>query len=131
MLKEENNRIGGASGDVFIDRYVGLFAGVVIMILLTYVLSVFVIHQIQSESSVIGALYSLGVREKDLLVHYVTLPTIVCLLGGITGALLGMGKYGSETQMADSYHYFSIPYFEMVVPVYLIIYTVIMPPWFR
>lgn len=128
MLREENNRIGGASGDVFIDRYVGLFAGVVIMVLFTYVLSVFVIHQIQNESSVIGALYSLGVRKKDLLVHYVTLPTIVCFLGGITGALLGIGKYGSEMQMADSYHYFSIPYFEMVVPVYLIIYTVIMPP---
>lgn len=128
MLKDENNRIGGASGDVFIDRYVGLFAGVVIMVLLTYVLSVFVIHQIQSESSVIGALYSLGVRKKDLLMHYVTLPTIVCLLGGISGASLGIGKYGSEMQMADSYQYFSIPYFEMVVPIYLIIYTVVMPP---
>ena len=128
MLKADNNRIGGASGDVFIDRYVGLFAGVVIMVLLTYVLSVFVIHQIQRESSVIGALYSLGVRKKDLLMHYVTLPTLVCLLGGITGALLGIGKYGSEMQMADSYQYFSIPYFEMVVPTYLIIYTVVMPP---
>ena len=45
------------------NRSVGLLAGVILMILFTYVLSVFVIHQIQNESSVIGALYSLALSE--------------------------------------------------------------------
>ena len=128
MLKDENNRIGGAAGDLEMNRSVGLLAGVIVMILFTYVLSVFVIHQIQNESSVIGALYSLGVRKKELVSHYITLPTLVCFLGGLCGGLLGLCKFGSDTQMGDTYSYYSVPWFGMMVPLYLIIYAVAMPP---
>ncbi len=128
MLKEENIRIGGAAGDLEMNRSVGLLAGVIVMVLFTYVLSVFVIHQIQNESSVIGALYSLGVRKKELVSHYITLPTLVCFLGGLCGGLLGLCKFGSDTQMGDTYNYYSVPWFGMMVPLYLIIYAVAMPP---
>ncbi|MCR4793012.1 MAG: ABC transporter permease [Lachnospiraceae bacterium] len=128
VLREENVRIGGAAGDVVINKLAGMVAGVILIIMFTYVLSVFVIHQIQKESSVIGALYALGVKKKDLLRHYITLPTIVCFLGGITGALLGFSKYGCEWQMADSYAYYSLPSIEKVIPAYLIIYSIVMPP---
>ena len=128
MLKDENNRIGGAAGDLQMNRSVGLLAGVIVMVLFTYVLSVFVIHQIQNESSVIGALYSLGVRKKELVSHYITLPTLVCFLGGLCGGLLGLCKFGSDTQMGDTYSYYSVPWFGMMVPLYLIIYAVAMPP---
>ena len=128
MLKEENNRIGGAAGDLEMNRSVGLLAGVIVMVLFTYVLSVFVIHQIQNESSVIGALYSLGVRKKELVSHYITLPTLVCFLGGLCGGLLGLCKFGSDTQMGDTYSYYSVPWFGIMVPLYLIIYAVAMPP---
>ena len=128
MLKAENIRIGGAAGDVEIDRYIGMMAGVIVMVLFTYVLSVFVIHQIQSESSVIGAMYSLGVKKKELIEHYISLPTIVCFLGGLTGGILGMSRFGSDAMMSDSYEYFSLPWAEPYVPVYLIVYAFIMPP---
>lgn len=128
MLKDENNRIGGAAGDLQMNRSVGLLAGVIVMVLFTYVLSVFVIHQIQNESSVIGALYSLGVRKKELVSHYITLPTLVCFLGGLCGGLLGLCKFGSDSQMGDTYSYYSVPWFGMMVPLYLIIYAVAMPP---
>lgn len=48
------------------NKYAGLGVGVILMALLTYVISVFVIHQIQRESSVIGALYALGAKKKIL-----------------------------------------------------------------
>ena len=128
ILKEDNMRVGGASGDIEINKSVGLFAGVVVLVLFAYVLSVFVIHQIQNESSVIGALYALGVKKKDLMVHYITIPTLITFLGGLVGAVIGLSGFGSEWQMSDSYNYYSIPLFEKVIPPYLIIYSVIMPP---
>jgi putative ABC transport system permease protein len=127
MLKADNIRIGGAAGDVEIDRYVGMMAGVIVMVLFTYVLSVFVIHQIKSESSVIGALYSLGVKKKELLRHYISLPTIVCFLAGLTGGLLGMSSFGSDVMMADSFEYFSLPWAKPYVPNYLLVYAFVMP----
>ena len=96
------------------------------MELFTYVISVFVIHRIQNESSVIGALYALGVKKRDLLRHYITLPALIALAGGIIGTIIGIYKIPSE--MVDSYNYFSIPKFDVVVPAYLFVYGIVMPP---
>ncbi|MDF2869942.1 MAG: putative permease [Anaerocolumna sp.] len=42
----------------------------------------------------IGALYALGAKKKDLMLHYLSLPVVVTLLAGIIGTLLGFSKYG-------------------------------------
>ena len=128
LLKEDNLRIGGAAGDIEINKTVGLVDGIVVIILFAYVLSVFVINQIREESSTIGALYALGVKKKDLLKHYIFMPTVISLLGGICGAAVGLSGFGSSWQMSDSYNYYSIPAFDKIVPAYLIVYAVIMPP---
>ena len=127
MNKDENIRIGGAAGDVEIDKTVGLYAGVIVIVLLTYVLSVFVIHQIKSESSVIGALYALGARKSDLVLHYIFIPTMIAFAGGTIGGLFGMSEFGCKWQMADCYNYFSIPDMPARAPLFLVIYSVIMP----
>lgn len=124
----DNPRIAAAAADMQMNKSVGLFAGVIIMVLFTYVISVFVIHQIQRESSVIGALYALGAKKKDLMGHYIALPTIISFAGGLAGSALGFSKFGIDYQMADTYYYFSVPIFEPVYPLYLIIYAVVMPP---
>lgn len=124
----DNPRIAAAAADMQMNKSVGLFAGVIIMVLFTYVISVFVIHQIQRESSVIGALYALGAKKKDLMGHYIALPTIISFAGGLAGSALGFSKFGIDSQMADTYYYFSVPVFELVYPLYLIIYAVVMPP---
>ena len=77
-------------------------------------ISVFVIHQIQRESSVIGALYALGAKKKDLIGHYIALPTIISFAGGLVGSALGFSKFGIDSQMADTYYYFSVPEFEPI-----------------
>ena len=128
VLKDENIRIGGGAGDVVINKQVGAMAGVIIIVLFTYVLSVFVIHQIQNESSVIGALYAMGVKKRDLLKHYITLPTWISFLGGLAGAAAGFSRFGCEWQMADTYGYYSLPQLDKVVPAYLVVYSVVMPP---
>ncbi len=128
LLKEDNLRVGGASGDIEINKTVGMVAGIVVIVLFTYVLSVFVIHQIQEESSTIGALYALGVKKKDLMRHYIFMPTVISFLGGAVGAALGLSGIGSSWQMSDSYNYYSIPAFDKVIPPYLIVYAVVMPP---
>ena len=124
----DNPRILGAAGDMQMNREMGLLAGVVVIALFAYVISVFVIHQINRESSVIGALYALGAKKRDLLLHYITLPTMVTFLGGLIGAAIGFSDAGVKQQMSDTYSYFSVPALDTIYPAYLIIYSVIMPP---
>lgn len=127
VTADENPRILAAAGDQKMNKSVGLFAGVVVIALFAYVISVFVIHQIGRESSVIGALYALGAKKKDLLAHYITLPTVIAFLGGPVGAALGFSELGAFVR-GSTYAYFSVPVFETAYPMYLIIYSVIMPP---
>lgn len=110
------NCIGGldtvdsaAADDVEINLYGSGAAGVILMILFTYVISVFVVHTIEQESSIIGALYAMGVTRNQLLVHYLAAPVVVSWLGGVCGLLLSLTPIGCVQQMQDTYLYYSLP----------------------
>lgn len=124
----DNARIQAASGDQELYRSVGMIAGVIILVLISYVLSVFVVHSIGRESQVIGALYALGVKRKNLMAHYITLPTVVAFIAGLIGTLLGYSSVGVPVQMQDCYNYYSLPELKVVVMPYLFIYGIIVPP---
>ena len=127
VTAKDNIRIAAAAGDVIMDKNAGLVAGIIILALFAYVLSVFVVHQIEQEQSVIGALYALGVKKKNLMFHYITMPTLVALFAALAGAALGFG-FGVESQAKDSYAYFSLPVFDVIYPAYLVIYAIVIPP---
>ncbi len=128
LKASDNPRIKASADDQVINKVAGLIAGIIAMILFTYVISVFVIHAIEKESSIIGALYALGAKKKELILHYLMLPVIVTFLAGAVGTILGFSKWGVNYQMQDCYNYFSIPLLHTTYPPYLIIYGVIMPP---
>ena len=125
---DENIRIECAAGDVVMDKNAGLVAGIIVLTLFAYVISVFVVHQIEEEQSVIGALYALGVKKKDLMLHYITLPTLISLAAAVIGSLLGFSPLGILKQSEDTYSYFSLPQFDTVYPPYLIVYALVLPP---
>lgn len=124
----DNARIQAASGDQELYRSVGTTAGAILLILISYVLSVFVVHSIDQESAVIGALYALGVKRKNLMAHYVTLPTVITFVSGLIGTLLGYSSLGVPIQMQDCYNYYSLPDLDVIYMPYLFIYGIVVPP---
>ena len=120
----DNARIQAASGDQELYRSVGT----ILLILISYVLSVFVVHSIDQESAVIGALYALGVKRKNLMAHYVTLPTVITFVSGLIGTLLGYSSLGVPIQMQDCYNYYSLPDLDVIYMPYLFIYGIVVPP---
>lgn len=128
VTSDDNPRTGGAADDQRINVQAGYFFGVLLMLLFTYVISVFVVHGIEKESSVIGALYALGVKRRDLMMHYLTLPVIVTTVAGIIGFLIGISNVGIPVQMADAYAYYSIPAMDVKILPILIVYGIVMPP---
>ena len=124
----DNPRIKAANGDVEINIQVGIAAGIMVLILITYVISVFVVHSIDQESAMIGALYALGIKRKPLMLHYTMLPVVLCFLGGIAGTLLGYSEFGISMMVGQSYTYYSIPVIETVYNPYLLVYGLALPP---
>lgn len=127
LVAEDNPRVLGAADDQEINKIGGLIAGVILMVLFTYVISVFVVHGIEQESSVIGALYALGVTAGDLMLHYITLPVVVSAVSSVIGGLIGFSKWGIGLQMQDCFGYFSLPVPAFEYTPYLIVYTFVMP----
>ncbi|MBQ6385481.1 MAG: FtsX-like permease family protein [Lachnospiraceae bacterium] len=128
VTKEENMRIGGSASDVVINRAASLLAGVIIVGLFAYVIAVFVIHGIEEDSMVIGALYSMGVRGGELLRHYIILPVAVAGISGIIGTLIGYTPAGVNFQMQDTYSYYSVPSLAVQPIGYIFAYGIILPP---
>ena len=69
----------------------------------------------------IGALYALGVKRKDLMKHYILLPTLISLIGGAIGTALAYTRIGVWYQMQDAYNYYSLPDIAVQVLPYTII----------
>lgn len=128
LKAEDNMRIGAAGDDVAINKSVGLFAGVLLIVLIAYVISVFVVHTIEKESGVIGTLYALGVKRRELLLHYLILPAAVTFIAGIIGTFIGYSNFGVRSQMSETYSYFSVPDLKICYETYLFVYGIVMPP---
>lgn len=125
---EDNPRIKAASADLEISDKAGTFAGVILLALITYVLSVFTVHSIDRESAVIGALYALGVKRRQLILHYGMLPTLLCFAGGLIGTAAGYSGFIIRLFVEESYVYYSIPEIEIYAIPYLLVYGLVMPP---
>lgn len=129
LVKAENNpRIKAAANDQVINKLAGIVAGVIVIVLFAYVISVFVVYGIEKETSTIGALYSLGVKRNELMKHYLCLPVAVTLIASVLGSVLGFNAIGGSTIAGNCYDYFSIPNIEPILPAYLLVYGLVMPP---
>lgn len=129
FVKAENNpRAYAAANDQIINKYGGIIAGAIVLVLFAYVISVFVVYSIEKENTTIGALYALGVKRGELIAHYLCLPVVITFLSGALGCALGFAAIGESTIMGNAYTYFSIPQMETVYQGYLIAYGVVLPP---
>jgi putative ABC transport system permease protein len=62
----------------------------VAILLLTCILTGIVMwRMVKKEAAIIGTLYALGYRKKEILRHYLRYPIIIAVLGGILGTILG------------------------------------------
>ncbi len=125
----ENPRVDSAADDVQINFSASIIFGVLLVMLFAYVISVFIVHTIDKESPVIGALYSMGVKRSTLTLSYVAVPVLVCFLSGIIGTLVALyTPLGIPSQLQDTLNYFSMPVMEIKVSPFVVGYGLLIPP---
>jgi putative ABC transport system permease protein len=129
MNHADNPRIDTAANDVQINYTASIVFGILLVVLFAYVISVFIVHTIDQESSVIGALYSMGVKRRTLTLSYVAVPVIVAFISGVIGTLVAvLTPAGIEAQLADSLNYYSMPALSVEVTPFILIYGLVVPP---
>ncbi|MBR2549902.1 MAG: ABC transporter permease [Clostridiales bacterium] len=126
---KDNPRIDSAADDVQINYSASIIFGILLVVLFAYVISVFIVHTIDQESSVIGALYSMGLKRRTLTMSYVAVPVIVTFVSGVIGTLIAIfTPAGIPAQMQDSLSYFSMPKMDIIVKPFVLIYGLVIPP---
>lgn len=129
MTKADNPRIDSAADDVQINYSASIIFGILLVVLFAYVISVFIVHTIDQESAVIGALYSMGVKRRTLTLSYVAVPVIVTFISGIIGTLIAVyTPAGIPAQLQDTLGYFSMPKLDIIVKPFILIYGLAIPP---
>jgi|GEM_PF-6392222 len=126
LSAEDNPRIGAAGEDIVITGISGIVGGVIFLLLLGYVISVFMIQTIDQESSVIGSLVALGLRKGELIRYYIALPALIGFIGACVGTLAGYLL--TPMQFAESCGYFSYPDPMVLIPPVWIAISLILPP---
>ena len=129
MNHADNPRIDSAADDVQINYTASIIFGILLIMLFAYVISVFIVHMIDQESSVIGALYSMGMKRRTLIASYVAVPVIVTFISGVIGTAIALfTPAGIPAQLADSLGYFSMPECEIKINTFIVIYGLVIPP---
>ena len=129
LKHEDNPRIDSAADDVQINYSASIIFGILLVMLFAYVISVFIVHMIDQESPVIGALYSMGLKRRTLTLSYVAVPVIVTFIAGVIGTLIAvLTPAGIPAQLADTLGYFSMPALEVEVTPSILIYGLVVPP---
>ena len=86
---EDNKRVNIVNAEIKILNIVSKAIPTAILFLVIILISNVLRRMIKRESAIIGALYSLGYRRKEIKMHYIMFPLILSLIGGITGTILG------------------------------------------
>lgn len=126
FTKAENNpRIRGYIDDSLVNKNVSMIVGVVLFLMISFMISMSLINNIDKESSIIGALYSLGYLKNELLKHFMVLPIAIVFIGATLGTCLGFAiESNFSKSTTDSY---SLPIIERVYSPYLFFIGIIVP----
>ena len=88
-----NQGIGYAADDVSGDSSMWVVLLEIIVVIMAFVFVVLTSATIEEESAIIGTLLASGYRRRELVLHYLLLPTIVGVLAAGLGTALGVAVF--------------------------------------
>ncbi len=86
----DNSRITTIINDVQSPKAIALLMGLLLIIIITFMISISIKNTIASESQTIGILYSQGFTKGELLRYYLMLPCLLVILGILIGYPIGV-----------------------------------------
>lgn len=106
---DSNPRINTVINDATVNRLTATFAGVLILMLASYILAAFALDNLNRDGPSMGALYALGVRRGELVTQYLMAPLTVVATASVVGTALGHYGAAAFNDFAQLTTYYSIP----------------------
>ncbi len=126
LAKEDNQAIKFTIDDLEGDLTMMLIFGFIIAFGLAFVFALSIKSQIEKEAKSIGTLKAMGYKNKELLIQYLILPTIITLLSAIFGNILAY-TWLKEYIVKLYYHSYSLPLYVTYYNPKALLFTTILP----
>lgn len=124
--RDSNMGIFFATDDVESDQVMWEVLLGILIVIMAFVFVVLTSANIEQESAVIGTLLASGYRKGELLRHYMVLPTLTGLVGGIVGNVAGYTLLSAP--MRDLYYNsYSLPPFVASFDAQVFFFTTVVP----
>ncbi|AWI04509.1 ABC transporter permease [Clostridium drakei] len=96
-----------------------------ILILTCILTGIVMLRMLKREAAIIGTLYALGYRKREILKHYLMYPLAVSLLGGTLGTILGIITL--KPMISYYISYFNIPVGSLSFDITYLIMSILLP----
>ncbi|MFQ9345743.1 MAG: FtsX-like permease family protein [Coprococcus sp.] len=105
----QNQSICFTGDDMGSDRAMMVMLLYIVMAILAFVFGITISNTIRKEAGVIGTLRASGYTRRELIIHYMSLPVVITLIGALVGNILGYtllkqvcaGMYYGKLQPSD------------------------------
>ncbi len=121
-----NSAVWFAPEDMGSDKAMGGVLLDVLIVIIAFIFAITITNTITKESSTIGTLRAMGYTQKELVLHYISMPVIVTLVAALIGNILG---YTVFTKVVTSMYYnsYSLPAYHQVFNGEALIQTTLIP----
>lgn len=121
-IAKTNSRITDFVSAHQMYRTLALIIGIVIAVLIAYIMTLMASGVIKNDRKVIGTLYAIGYRRKEIRKIYLIIPAIVVTVGSVAGTILGF----KITGLCITANY-SHPKIVETYPPVLLLYGIVLP----
>lgn len=114
MPQFQNQSICFTGDDMGSDRAMMVMLLYIVMAILAFVFGITISNTIRKEAGVIGTLRASGYTRRELIIHYMSLPVVITLIGALVGNILG---YTLLKQVCAGMYYgsYSLPTYVTIV----------------
>ncbi len=126
IAKYQNKAITYCMDDMESDKPTFIIFDYLVTVIIAFVFAVTISNTIVKESGVIGTLRALGFTKKELVKHYLFMPTLVTLIAAVIGNILGYTWF-VEYMKAVFYRSFSLATYENIFNIEAFVDTTVVP----
>ena len=126
VSRQDNQAIQFTGEDMGSDRVMFQWLLYIIVAVLAFAFAITTRNTIEQEAKTIGTLRASGYTRWELIVHYITLPTLVTLAAALIGNVLGYTAF--KAPMASMYyHSYSLPTYTTIWSADAFVKTTLVP----
>ena len=85
----QNQAINFTGDDMGSDKAMIIMLLYIVIVIMAFVFGITISNTIRKEAGVIGTLRASGYTRRELVMHYMTLPVLITLVGALIGNILG------------------------------------------